>query len=483
MFKNQKIRFRILLGYSVIVFLFVLAALAVYANLRSYEKRHEHTLRGVSIVNLSNEMSFDVAKMQRAARGYLLIKNDNSRNDYNEAKKDIEKSIQGISPLINDEKQKELLGRISLKIDEVLKFTGNFILLVDKGEQDKAVELFREGATIKLGSDLEDMTDEFKKVQAGFLDTWRKEEDGALGKIGMTLMIGILVTLTLSAIIGLLIANGITMHVGGAINAMSSTSTEIAATVSQHERTASQQASMVNETTVTIQELGASSRQTSAQASSAAEVAQKALRVTEDGAIKVKQAIDGMNSLGAKVGMIADQTLKLGEQTAQIGNLANMVKDLSGEINMLALNAAVEAARAGEHGKGFAVVASEVRKLANESKKSAEQANAVISDIQKATNATILRTEEGARVVEEVTGYAGNVGELFNSLSEAANKIYENAQQVLLNAKQQALALDQIVEAMNGLNTGARETAVGIVQTKTGIEQLKSAAGNLKQIL
>jgi methyl-accepting chemotaxis protein len=264
---------------------------------------------------------------------------------------------------------------------------------------------------------------------------------------------------------------------------MSSTSTEIAATVNQHERTASQQAAMVNETTTTIQELGASSKQTSEQASSAAEVAQRSLDVTGEGMVIVKQAMDGMNTLGDKVGIIADQILKLGEQTAQIGNLANMVKDLSGEINMLALNAAVEAARAGEHGKGFAVVAGEVRKLANESKKSAEEANAVIADIQKATNATILRTEEGTRVVEEVTAHARNVGGLFKTLSEAANSSYENAQQVLLNARQQATAIGQVVEAMNGLNTGARETAAGIIQTKTGIEQLNVAAGNLKQIL
>jgi methyl-accepting chemotaxis protein len=483
MFKNQKIRFRILLGYSVPLFLFVLVALAVYSSLRSYEKVHESTVRSVSIVNLSNELSFNIAKMQRAARGYLLYKNETSRNSYNEAKKDIAKTIHNISPLIKDERQKELLGRISLKIDALRNITDNFILLVDNGEKDKAISFFGEGETVKMGGDLDEMTDEFEKKETGFHETWRKEEDSALEKIGMSLMTGILLTLTLSVIIGLLIVNGITKHIAGAINAMASTSTEIAATVSQHERTASQQASMVNETTTTIQELGVSSRQTSEQASFAAEVAQNALKATEEGAVIVKQAIKGMNSLGAKVGMIADQTLKLGEQTAQIGNLANMVKDLSGEINMLALNAAVEAARAGEHGKGFAVVAGEVRKLANESKKSAEQANAIISDIQKATNATILRTEEGTKVVEEVTGYAGNVGELFDTLSEAANKVYENAQQVLLNTKQQSTALGQIVEAMNGLNTGARETAAGIIQTKTGIGQLNSAAGNLKQIL
>ena len=111
-----------------------------------------------------------------------------------------------------------------------------------------------------------------------------------------------------------------------------------------------------------------------------------------------------------RLGTVADQIVKLGEQTAQIGNIAHIVKDLSAEINMLALNAAVEAARAGEHGRGFAVVAGEVRKLADESKKLAEQTNTSLwSDIQKATNATIIKTEKGTSVVEEVSGYARNV--------------------------------------------------------------------------
>jgi methyl-accepting chemotaxis protein len=483
MYRNQKIRFRILLGYSVPLFLFILVALAVYASLGSYAKVHDNAKRGNAIVNWSSELSFNVAKMQRAVRGYLIYKNEALRTSYNEASKLIDKTIQTISPLIKDEKQKELLGKILLQIDAVRKVTGNFILLVDKGQKDKAIALFRGGESQKLASDLDDMTDKFEKKEAELYETWIKEEDRALGKIGISLTIGILLTLTLSVIIGLLVANGITKHVAGAINAMASTSAEIAATVNQHERTAFQQASMVNEMTTTIEELGASSQQTSEQASSAAEVARKSTSIIGEGTVIVKQAIEGMNSLGAKVGMIADQTLKLGEQTAQIGNLANMVKDLSGEINMLALNAAVEAARAGEHGKGFAVVAGEVRKLANESKKSAEQANVVIADIQKATNATILRTEEGTKVVEEVTAHARNVGLLFNTLAEAADKAYENAQQVLLNAKQQAMAIGQVVEAMNGLNTGARETAAGIVQTKTGIEQLNSAAVNLKLIL
>ena len=179
---------------------------------------------------------------------------------------------------------------------------------------------------------------------------------------------------------------------------------------------------------------------------------------------------------------MADQILRLGEQTGQIGSIATLVKDLSGEINMLALNAAVEAARAGEHGKGFAVVAGEVRKLASQSKKSAEQASALVADIQKATNSSIMMTEEGTRTVNEVTQLAQKVAELFGNISGMAGNVNENAQQVMLNAKQQSAAFTQIVEATNNITAGAKETAAGLSQTRIGVQKLNEAAENLKAI-
>lgn len=483
MFNNQKIRFRILLGYSVPLLLFVFVALAVNVRLKAYEKVHKDTERGSEIVGLAHNLILGITAVKSTERGYLITRNEQLLKVYEKNKNDLDKTIQTITPLVKNEAQKELLGKLLSRLDETRKLADKLVIIAEKEGQAKALELFRISGTLNLETALEALADEFEKKEEGFLAGWKKAEDDALRSIGTLLVAGISLAVVISIAIGLLITRGITKHISSALNAMSSTSTEIAATVNQHERTASQQASMVNETTTTVQELDASSRQTSEQASSAADVAQNSLTATAEGAAMVSRAINGMNSLGEKVGMVADQILKLGEQTAQIGNLSNMIKDLSSEINMLALNAAVEAARAGEHGKGFAVVAGEVRKLANESKKSAEQANAVIADIQKATNATILRTEEVTRVVDEVTGYSSNVGELFETLSAASNKVYENAQQVMLNAKQQTTAIGQIVEAMSALNTGARETAAGIVQTKTGIEQLNSAAENLKQIM
>jgi methyl-accepting chemotaxis protein len=173
------------------------------------------------------------------------------------------------------------------------------------------------------------------------------------------------------------------------------------------------------------------------------------------------------------------------EQAAMVNETNVTVDELNASARQSAeqASAAVEAARAGEHGKGFAVVASEVRKLADQSKKSAEDAGALIADIQKATNSTIMVTEESTNTVEEVTRSTHKVGELFESLAGEAGRVYENSQQVVLNAKQQSTALIQIGEAMSNINSSSKETAAGVSQTKVGIQNLEVAAQNLQAIV
>lgn len=296
------------------------------------------------------------------------------------------------------------------------------------------------------------------------------------------LIIGGVVVL-ISVGIGVYFARSIRLPLSKTIGMITTTTSQLSSTVAQHERTATQQATMVNETNTTVTELGISSKQSSEQAANVSEMAQKASSLVDEGSHILKESVNAMNNLRDKVMSIANQILKLGEQTSQIGNIANLVKDIAGQTNMLALNAAVEAVRAGEHGKGFAVLAGEVRKLADQSKKSAEKANVLVTEVQKATNTTIMVTEEGTKTAEEVTRFVQKAGELFDTLAGTANSVYENAQQVLLNTKQQTDALKQIVEAMNGMNTGARETVTGIIQTKVSIQQLNEAAQNLKVII
>ena len=299
----------------------------------------------------------------------------------------------------------------------------------------------------------------------------------------MMVFLGLAIIATALIGIGIFLNRSITGALRETTGALSSTSSQIASTIEQHERTAMHQSSAVHQTTATMDELDASFNQTAEFVTTAADTTRQAAQMAQNGILTVQQTRDAMISLKEKVGIIAEQILGLSEQTSQIGSITSLVSDLANQTNMLALNAAVEAARAGEHGKGFTVVASEIRKLADESKKSAERINVLVENIQKATNSTVMATEEGTKTVDQSIRYADETVQAFDNVRDECNHASDAAQQTLLSVPQQVTAVKQVIVAMDGLNTGARETADGIGQTKIGVENLRVTALKLKEMI
>jgi hypothetical protein len=308
----------------------------------------------------------------------------------------------------------------------------------------------------------------------------KDEAFAGLNHLRTAILIATAVIIITVSILSWLFANTISNPIAATVNTISTSSTQMAATTAEQERIANQQAASVNETNTTMEELGVSSKQSSQQAQSASESAQTVLALAEEGGQQVQEMLHAMENLRDKVGAIAQQILRLSEQTSQIGTITGAMTDFANETKMLAMNAAVEAVRAGEHGRGFSVLSVEIRKLAEESKRSAERINSLVADVQKATNATVMATEEGTKTVEKTIDLAHTTATSFSSVAESMHGVSTNAQQISLNVKQQAEAIRQVIVAMNELKTGAREGAAGISQTKDGIKSLNEAALKLK---
>ncbi|WP_347239576.1 methyl-accepting chemotaxis protein [Microcoleus sp. FACHB-68] len=298
--------------------------------------------------------------------------------------------------------------------------------------------------------------------------------------LGMVL--GPITAIVLGIFLSTAIAKPLDKAISGIINMIVSSSTEIAATVEQQEHVASEQAALVNQTSSTMEELKTSSRTAAEQAGVAAASAQQALSLSEGGTHAVKLTLKGMATLQEKVGAIASSIMRLSDQANQIRSISGTVSDLGSKTNMLALNAAVEAVRAGEHGKGFAVVAAEIRKLADESQKSADKINGLVKDIQVAINSTVIVTEEGTKTVTQGVKIAQKTANAFKGVAIAIDQVVINNQQIALSAGQQAVAIQQVVSAMNVINAGSQQTASGITQTKVGTQKLNEAAHNLKSL-
>lgn len=268
-----------------------------------------------------------------------------------------------------------------------------------------------------------------------------------------------------------------------AVQVLSTTTGQLADTAEQQEQSAISQSRSANETTATMKVLGESSTRMAEQSEVASAGTQEAAAQTEQGSGMIELAREGIDAMLEKVEKIADEIFLLSEHTSQIENITRFVSDLANQTNLLALNAAIEAVRAGEHGKGFAVVAGEIRKLADQSKASAEQINVLLLDIQKTTKSTVMVTQEGTKTVQQVKEYAQGAIDSFSNVRTAVDSAYQSAMQITQNAKQQANAVQPVIAAMSSLNSGAKATAEGIHETKEGVQRLKMIADTLQSMV
>jgi methyl-accepting chemotaxis protein len=264
---------------------------------------------------------------------------------------------------------------------------------------------------------------------------------------------------------------------------LSSASTEIMAAASQQAAGATQQSAAIAETTATVDQVRSSAEQTVAMAQVVTETADQASRVADAGVMAVGEATVVMSDIRERVQSIAENILALSEQSQQIGEIIATVNDLADQSNLLALNAAIEASRAGEHGKGFAVVAQEIRTLAEGSKAATAQVRTILSDIQRATNAAVMATEQGTKGVDSGVRTIEQAGQTIDDLTEAIRQAAGSAAQIAASVRQHAVGMEQIAVAMGDINSATAQSLAAVRNTQEASESLTGLAGRLKGVI
>jgi methyl-accepting chemotaxis protein len=394
------------------------------------------------------------------------------------------------------------------KLDQVIAETKKLLPLIDSSSitntdeanaklvviETKAFELTKQGKlseakALLLGSEYEQQKSIYTK---GITETnaalQKYVENNIRRKSQLTYsMLGVIAVtsavLLVSWVLVLKRIRGYIQAINNIEKVISNTSLEIASAVERQEKAAIEQAVSVSQTTSTVDSLGETSRRSAIQAEASANSANMALSLAETGAKTVEQTREGMESLKERVREIAEQIINLSEQTEQIAGVSELVGDLANQTNMLALNAAVEAARAGEHGRGFGVVAGEIRKLADQSRKSADKINNLVTDVQAAMNSAVMVTDEGKKTAESSIELALGTAESFIGVKEAVNSVFANTSEISSAAKQQAVGIQEILAAVNALNLGAMDTAADMENVRVSTGQLKKFTEELKAII
>lgn len=273
-----------------------------------------------------------------------------------------------------------------------------------------------------------------------------------------------------------------TREIHEGVNVLASSSSEILATTTQVASGAAETATAVSQTTATVEEVKQTAQVASQKAKYVSDSAQKVAQVSASGRKAVEDAIAGMHRIQEQMESIAESIVRLSEQGQAIGEIIATVNDLAEQSNLLAVNAAIEASRAGEQGKGFAVVAQEVKSLAEQSKQATAQVRAILTDIQKATSAAVLATEQGHKAVEAGVKQSADAADTIRQLADSVAEAAQAATQIAASSQQQMVGMDQVALAMENIKQASTQNVAGTRQAEgaaQGLHELGQQLGAL----
>lgn len=229
-------------------------------------------------------------------------------------------------------------------------------------------------------------------------------------------------------------------------------SQQIAESSSSLSKASTVQASSLEETVATMEEMSSIVKLNSDGAKEAAALAMSARRVAETGGKQIQELVSSMTQISA--------------DSKKVVEITSVIDDIAFQTNLLALNAAVEAARAGEQGKGFAVVADAVRGLAQRSGDAAKNIASLINESAARIEAGEAQAQKGGLVFEEILNAVHRMTELNGNISEAS--------------EEQSRGIGQIGQAMNQLDQTTQQNAAVSEESAAAAEELASQSTKLK---
>jgi methyl-accepting chemotaxis protein len=286
------------------------------------------------------------------------------------------------------------------------------------------------------------------------VDEARTDEIGRLGAAFNRFVVKVADTVT-----GIGRASQSLTEVSGGVSGVSERMVESAGQTAAQTQQVSAAAEQVSRNVQTVaagaEEMGASIREIATNANEAARMAGEAVTVVSE-----------TNATVAK----------LGESSAEIGNVVKVITSIAEQTNLLALNATIEAARAGEAGKGFAVVANEVKELAQETAKATEDIARRVEAIQTDTSGAIAAIARIDEVISQISDYQTTIASAVEEQTATTNEMSRSVSEA-------AQGTGSIASSITTISEVSSETGEDAAATRAASDGLAKVTSELSRLV
>jgi methyl-accepting chemotaxis protein len=517
------------LGFGVVLVLMTASALLSY--LKSGEiKAIEHFILSsrVPSIRVVSQLKDDLDYSGSKARQTILAGTQPARKEdaqkrfagaWSRIDKDIAK-LDELSPHWSLQENKDQLRRIEEELPKVREAQQATFFTASSGTRDAVITGGNDYAD-KVTPVLDDTTKvmgELSDTLAKTLDEQQEELDSANSSLVWTMGIATLAGLGTGIFVAIFLSSGILKstssvlaqaeaiaagdltqeeakltsndELGDLTTAINKMRGKLRSMIVSIDHNAQQVATASEEFSATSQQITANSEETSAQAnvvSSVTEEVNRNLQTVATATEEMSASISEIAKNASEAAKVAGEALraatetnatviKLGESSAEIGQVIKVITSIAQQTNLLALNATIEAARAGEAGKGFAVVANEVKELAKQTARATE-------DISKKIAAIQADTKGAVQAIGTISEIIGRVNDISATIATAVEEQSATTSEMSRNVAEAAKGSGEVSKNIMGVAQAAQSTSSGATESQKAAQHLALMSTELRGLV
>ncbi len=519
--------------YSIIALLCISIGIT-FINLNNIDEKTEEALDNrVEQLRVIDQIRFDLAMQGLYARALMLETTDENRNNLINYAEDLDINVLKLKELYTTEEMKNYWDELNSYNNDFNITMEELLVTIDEGDLAGATTLVN--TTLQdTNVNILNVATEMAEFQQEQLTLIKEETDQAMGTSRISSIVVLVISILISIFLIIYVRKTITTplrkvmdaahviadgdlsqpdvvaksrdEIGQLAIVFNDMKTSLRGLIKNVQTNSEQLSAAAEELSASTEEISATTEDVTRQVANTAESAQGASRAAGESAVAMEETAQGVQRIAEASQMLHSSSLdasetatqgkkiiehakqqmdvintstatvnelvqKLAKQTEEIENITKVITDITDQTNLLALNASIEAARAGEHGKGFAVVANEVKKLAEESKESANSIAALTVEIktdtenvEKAVGNSLTSVKDGVEIISEA-------GESFHAIVGAVNTMTSQIQEISATSEQISASAEEVSASVNEISNGAEMASDSIDTIAAAMEE------------